>query len=343
MPSREQLRKPAFTLIELLVVVAIIALLISILLPALHKVRENAKSVKCLVNLRTLGQGVVSYAGEEGRLPGPIHPALYRNQGLNSLMTNPVRPLGQASAEYFQSRQLTWKLRGSFNDSHDYEGSITDQVATCPLTVGLNPDSNFLGFYNATNRFVYPTSYVINNVGTTGADSGSTGGMRTTDPPQYFGFSPWSQTDPTLQSIAAQYPPQPISRVKKPSDEWMIADAWYRMRSNAAFQELQQEGPYQWDWTGEALPNFAPHFAGRQYAFPGSSALRDGESAEIRKSRGDGKTNTVYFDGHATAVRSKRLIAGANGAEILYGFPGTVNPFKQQPGPNHAIWSAYWE
>ena len=120
--SRKQLRKTAFTLIELLVVVAIIALLISILLPALSKVRENAKSVKCLVNLRTLGQGVVSYAGEEGRLPGPIHPALYRNQGLTALKEDPIRPLNDASARYFQSRQLTWKLRGAFNDSHDYQG-----------------------------------------------------------------------------------------------------------------------------------------------------------------------------------------------------------------------------
>ena len=52
----------AFTLIELLVVVSIIALLVSILLPALGRAREAAKSVACMSNLKQMGYGIMYYA-----------------------------------------------------------------------------------------------------------------------------------------------------------------------------------------------------------------------------------------------------------------------------------------
>lgn len=64
------MKTKAFTLTELLVVIAVIAVLATLLFPALKGATENSKSTQCVANLRGIGAAALNYAAEnDGRLP----------------------------------------------------------------------------------------------------------------------------------------------------------------------------------------------------------------------------------------------------------------------------------
>jgi hypothetical protein len=306
--KRFRRRRPAraVTVTELLATCVAFGLGLMILGPSLHAVGGRSRSGICLSNLMALGRAIHEYAEQSaGTLPGPVHPALSHD-------------MDESQPEWIRQRHLPSLLRQTLGAD-----VLPERVITCPTMGIINPDRNWPVFYETTGRNVMPFHYALNNVGPNSETGGPVSGVRTTDPPCYFGYASWSPVEPTTLELEHRYRPAQLGAVDNPDREWMIADAWYRKRANAMWPELQQEGPYQWSWSGEALSNFAPHFRRGPHAYR-YSADRDLSSSRIRQAKADGVTNTLYFDAHAGGAVSRTLVV--SGFEILYGFRGTVNP-----------------
>lgn len=121
------MRSKAFTLVELLVVIGIIALLISILLPALTRARKAANQIACASNMRQLGTGMSMYANEN---KGALVPAAMRWDNWYTL-----------SWDDLIAKQMGTKFRSQLDMDGPYVGNQTGLAFTQPSRVLVCPEN----------------------------------------------------------------------------------------------------------------------------------------------------------------------------------------------------------
>lgn len=121
-----------FTITELLIVIAIIALLLAILVPAVRTAREQARRAYCLANLRQIGTASQAYASEQRReLLIPIHP----------MMKTVLSP-----KDYWMRRTVNWFSAGGRSATEPF---LTDQGPTW-----LDSSSAYAAETRPLNRYV---------------------------------------------------------------------------------------------------------------------------------------------------------------------------------------------
>lgn len=135
--SAPQRHPRGFTLVELLVVIGIIALLISILLPALNKARESAMSVTCASNLRQIGGMFANYVADHRRLPPLNSQTSYNAKAINKDAMGMPHMLGP-----YMGHPEWWTIRmqsGFMRPEPINKAVFLNSVFVCPTWRAIAP------------------------------------------------------------------------------------------------------------------------------------------------------------------------------------------------------------
>jgi prepilin-type N-terminal cleavage/methylation domain-containing protein len=132
------MKRSAFTLIELLVVIAIVAILASLLLPALAHGKEKGRTAACLGNLHQMGVALQVYIDESNnRLP------YMEDRSTNSMVTNLYPSVDVVLSNQLGSvkvlrcpsdKQMVFELTGS---SYAWNSLLNGQDAAHPDLLGI--------------------------------------------------------------------------------------------------------------------------------------------------------------------------------------------------------------
>jgi prepilin-type N-terminal cleavage/methylation domain-containing protein/prepilin-type processing-associated H-X9-DG protein len=222
LPRRNPMNRlqTAFTLVELLVVIGIIAVLISILLPALSKARESANKAQCLSNQKEIVAAILMYAGDNrGTLPGPSGPCVidpYTSNAIPPATTSLLYQWGDNANGYgnmAQTQQGFWEchMLSSVLLVQNYLGGIGGRgVWQCPSSVNVYKapivGTGVAGFTGKVPGY----GYMLNNSPNTSAAITAT---NVPYPGNAYYFGNWNTVTPVTAISTTEAPPKRTTQI----------------------------------------------------------------------------------------------------------------------------------
>ena len=278
MKLRQKLR--GFTLVELLVVISIIALLISLLLPALSRAKAEANSIGCLAKLKSIGQLTMEYANTYG---GSLPP---------STVNYPGAWIDLLFQMYAGGPVSIYNDTGKAPPNNGYwEGAWHNGFISYNKTIQNNA-SAYAQKYNAL--FMDPASQLQLNHDWDNSYACN---------PQVFIENPNYGTAPnlTIQTLR-------ISEIPAPAKIFMVADSslWYGGWGWPEFDQMM----YTYQISADCMTTYSPtadmnpdcYYGTGNTDLPGGGRIPGIRYRHMDFGPNQGQANMVFADGHAGSV-----------------------------------------